>query len=385
MIILTSSGECIHQLLTWPFVFAPAACHARAALSPSIRHLVLCTCPCPSHLSLPLSFSALIALCSPLVAFFPMLRYAGSSLARHVRGVGALPPALRLPALGAAAAYSPPSLALGGALPFADGRRTTTILAVRRGNTVAVIGDGQVTQGGTVMKPNARKVRRLGPGGSVIAGFAGATADAMTLLERLEGKIDAHPGQLLRAAVALAAEWRLDKYLRRLDAVMIVVDAKMSLTLTGGGDVLEPCDGIVGVGSGGTAAIAAARALMGVADDATAAAAARQESSDAAGGAEAAAGAPEMGAEEMARRAMKIAADMCVYTNDSWVTEVIVDEEGAPAATAGGDTDAQSSKGAADALASTAAATPVTSDSEEGVAEGDGGKRKGKKGGGGGT
>lgn len=244
------------------------------------------------------------------------------------------------------------------------------------------------------MKPNARKVRRLGPGGSVIAGFAGATADAMTLLERLEGKIDAHPGQLLRAAVALAAEWRLDKYLRRLDAVMIVVDSKMSLTLTGGGDVLEPCDGIVGVGSGGTAAIAAARALMSVADDATAAAAAaRQESSDAAaGGAVAAAGAPEMGAEEMARRAMKIAADMCVYTNDSWVTEVIVDDEGAPAATADGDKDAdaaadtQTSKGAADALASTAGASPVTSDSEgEGVAEGDGGKRKGKKGGGGET
>lgn len=329
-----------------------------------------------------------------LFDFFPMLRFAGSSLARHVRGAGAHPPALRLPALGAATAYSPPTLALGGALPFADGRRTTTILAVRRGNTVAVIGDGQVTQGGTVMKPNARKVRRLGPGGSVIAGFAGATADAMTLLERLEGKIDAHPGQLLRAAVALAAEWRLDKYLRRLDAVMIVVDSKMSLTLTGGGDVLEPCDGIVGVGSGGTAAIAAARALMSVADDATAAAAAaRQESSDAAaGGAVAAAGAPEMGAEEMARRAMKIAADMCVYTNDSWVTEVIVDDEGAPAATADGDKDAdaaadtQTSKGAADALASTAGASPVTSDSEgEGVAEGDGGKRKGKKGGGGGT
>lgn len=236
------------------------------------------------------------------------------------------------------------------------------------------------------MKPNARKVRRLGPGGSVIAGFAGATADAMTLLERLEGKIDAHPGQLLRAAVALAAEWRLDKYLRRLDAVMIVVDAKMSLTLTGGGDVLEPCDGIVGVGSGGTAAIAAARALMSVADDATAAATATQESRDAAGGADAVVGAPEMGAEEMARRAMKIAADMCVYTNDSWVTEVIVDEEVASAATAGRDTDAQASKGAADALASTAEASPVTSDSEgEGVAEGEGGKRKGKKGGGGGT
>ncbi|GAB0495301.1 hypothetical protein MMPV_006600 [Pyropia vietnamensis] len=312
-----------------------------------------------------------------------MLRYAGSFLARHVRGAGALPPALRLPALRAAAAYPPPSLALGGGLPSADGRRTTTILAVRRGNTVAVIGDGQVTQGGTVMKPNARKVRRLGPGGSVIAGFAGATADAMTLLERLEGKIDAHPGQLLRAAVALAAEWRLDKYLRRLDAVLIVVDAKMSLTLTGGGDVLEPCDGIVGVGSGGTAAIAAARALVSVADES---AAARQESSNTVGTAETAAGAPGMGAEEVARRAMKIAADMCVYTNDSWVTEVIVDGEGAPATTEGGDTDAQTSKGAADALASTAAASPVTSDPEgEVMAEGDPGKRKGKKEGGGGT
>lgn len=347
------------------------------------------TCPKPPLFCL-LFFSSCTFI-APVVTpvcfvFFPMLRCAGSSFARHVRGAGALPPALRLPALGAAAAHPPPFLALGGTLPFADGRRTTTILAVRRGNTVAVIGDGQVTQGGTVMKPNARKVRRLGPGGSVIAGFAGATADAMTLLERLEGKIDAHPGQLLRAAVALAAEWRLDKYLRRLDAVMIVVDAKMSLTLTGGGDVLEPCDGIVGVGSGGTAAIAAARALMSVADDATAAATATQESRDAAGGADAVVGAPEMGAEEMARRAMKIAADMCVYTNDSWVTEVIVDEEVASAATAGRDTDAQASKGAADALASTAEASPVTSDSEgEGVAEGEGGKRKGKKGGGGGT
>jgi len=234
------------------------------------------------------------------------------------------------------------------------------------------------------MKPNARKVRRLGPGGSVIAGFAGATADAMTLLERLEGKIDAHPGQLLRAAVALAAEWRLDKYLRRLDAVLVVVDAKMSLTLTGGGDVLEPCDGIVGVGSGGTAAVAAARALVGVADDVAAAAAAEaagEEAGEAAGCA-GRAGSPEMGAEEMARRAMKIAADMCVYTNDTWVTEVIVDEEGAPSAAAegGADAAAEEKEGAADALeATTDAPSPVTSD-----AESDGPvKPKGKKAGGG--
>lgn len=302
-----------------------------------------------------------------------------------MRGAGALPPALAA----AAARHSPPH-PLGPPSPASDGRRTTTILAVRRGNTVAVIGDGQVTQGGTVMKPNARKVRRLGPGGTVIAGFAGATADAMTLLERLEGKIEAHPGQLLRAAVALAAEWRLDKYLRRLDAVMVVVDAKMSLTLTGGGDVLEPCDGIVGVGSGGTAAIAAARALVGVADDAAAAGRAAAEAAGEAGAAAAAAGSPpEMGAEEMARRAMKIAAEMCVYTNDAWVTEVIVDEEGVPAvggeADAEGGADGEAAKGAADALAATVAASPVTSDSEgEGAAGGGEAKPKGKKGGGGG-
>jgi len=317
-----------------------------------------------------------------------MLRFAGSCLARHVRGAGALPPRLRAGTLGGVGGgpFPPPTpAAWGGALPSTDGRRTTTILAVRRGNTVAVIGDGQVTQGGTVMKPNARKVRRLGPGGSVIAGFAGATADAMTLLERLEGKIDAHPGQLLRAAVALAAEWRLDKYLRRLDAVLVVVDAKMSLTLTGGGDVLEPSDGIVGVGSGGTAAVAAARALVGVADDVAAATAAAGAAGEEAGGAAdgaGGAGAPEMGAEEMARRAMKIAADMCVYTNDTWVTEVIVDEEGAPATAAegGADAAAEEKEGAADALdATTDAPSPVTSD-----AESDGPvKPKGKKAGGG--
>src|SRR5437762_14206278 len=137
------------------------------------------------------------------------------------------------------------------------------ILSVRKGNRVAVAGDGQVTFGATVMKANARKVRRLGKG-EVIAGFAGATADALTLFERLEAKLEQHPGQLARACVELAKDWRTDRYLRRLEAMMAVADKSVSLVLTGVGDVLEPEDGLIGIGSGGSFALAAARALMDV-------------------------------------------------------------------------------------------------------------------------
>lgn len=169
----------------------------------------------------------------------------------------------------------------------------TTILSVRKGDTVVIAGDGQVSLGQTVIKANARKVRRLGDG-SVIGGFAGATADAFTLFERLEAKLEQHPGQLTRACVELAKDWRTDRYLRRLEAMMAVADANVSLTLTGNGDVLEPEDGLIGIGSGGAYALSAARALVG---------------------------ATEMDAEEIASRAMKIAADICVYTNESVVIE----------------------------------------------------------------
>jgi len=163
----------------------------------------------------------------------------------------------------------------------------TTILSVRKNGQVVVAGDGQVTFGATVMKSNARKVRRLGRG-DVIAGFAGATADALALFERLEAKLEQHPGQLARACVELAKDWRTDRYLRRLEAMMAVADQSVSLVLSGTGDVLEPEDGLIGIGSGGTFALAAARALVDR-DDFT--------------------------AEEIARRALAIAADICVYTN----------------------------------------------------------------------
>ncbi len=171
----------------------------------------------------------------------------------------------------------------------------TTILAVRTGKTVVVAGDGQVSFGNTILKSNAIKVRRLGKGG-VIAGFAGATADALTLFERLEGKLETYPGQLTRACVELAKDWRTDRYLRRLEAMMAVADTSVSLVLTGTGDVLEPDDGMIGIGSGGPYALAAARALIGRDD---------------------------MSAEEIARKAMDIAAGICVYTNESIVIESI--------------------------------------------------------------
>lgn len=170
----------------------------------------------------------------------------------------------------------------------------TTILSVRKGDKVVVAGDGQVTFGQTVMKANARKVRPLGSKGDVIAGFAGATADAFTLFERLEGKLEQHPGQLTRACVELAKDWRTDRYLRRLEAMMAVADGRSSLILTGTGDVLDPQDGLIGIGSGGPYALAAARALLDRGD---------------------------MDAESIARRAMEIAANVCIYTNDSITIE----------------------------------------------------------------
>jgi len=168
----------------------------------------------------------------------------------------------------------------------------TTILCVRKGAAVVMAGDGQVTMGQTVLKSNARKVRPL-KDGKVIAGFAGATADAFTLFERLEGKLEKH-GDLTRACVELAKDWRTDRYLRRLEALLAVADTKVSLIVTGTGDVLEPEDGLVGIGSGGNYALAAARALVSRED---------------------------MDAEAVARQAMGIAAGICVYTNENIIIE----------------------------------------------------------------
>ncbi|PBB26855.1 HslU--HslV peptidase proteolytic subunit [Mesorhizobium sp. WSM4312] len=171
----------------------------------------------------------------------------------------------------------------------------TTIVTVRKGNKVVIAGDGQVSLGQTIMKGNARKVRRIGKGGNVIAGFAGATADAFTLLERLEAKLEQYPDQLTRACVELAKDWRTDRYLRRLEAMMLVADKSVSLALTGTGDVLEPEHGVMAIGSGGNYALAAARALMDSDKD----------------------------AEEIARKAMQIASDICVYTNNNFVVETL--------------------------------------------------------------
>ena len=169
----------------------------------------------------------------------------------------------------------------------------TTILSVRKAGTLVMAGDGQVSMGNTIVKPNARKVRRIGDG-SIIAGFAGATADAFTLFERLEGKLDKHSGNLTRACVELAKDWRTDRYLRKLEALMAVANSEISLVLTGSGDVLSPDDGVIGIGSGGSYALAAARALIDRSD---------------------------MDAEAIARRAMKIAADICVFTNENVTVE----------------------------------------------------------------
>jgi ATP-dependent HslUV protease subunit HslV len=172
----------------------------------------------------------------------------------------------------------------------------TTIIGVRKGNEVVVAGDGQVSLGHTVIKGTARKVRRLSPGGyEVVAGFAGSTADAFTLLERLETKLEATPGQLQRASVELAKDWRTDKYLQKLEAMLIVTDGSELYVITGAGDVLEPEHGIAAIGSGGYYALAAARAMMD----------------------------SDKSAEDVARRAMEIAADICVYTNGNLTVERI--------------------------------------------------------------
>src|SRR5579864_9510902 len=168
----------------------------------------------------------------------------------------------------------------------------TTILCLRKDGKVVIAGDGQVSFGQTVLKSNAKKLRRLG-NGSVLAGFAGATADALTLFERLETKLEQHPGQLSRACVELAKDWRTDRYLRRLEAMMAVADNRVSLILTGTGDVLEPEDGLIGIGSGGGYALAAARALIE----------------------------QPLDAEAIAKKAMAIAAGICVYTNDKVTLE----------------------------------------------------------------
>jgi len=169
----------------------------------------------------------------------------------------------------------------------------TTILCLRKGNEVVVAGDGQVSMGDTVVKSNAVKIRKLA-NGSVITGFAGATADAFTLFERLEAKLEQFPGQLTRACVELAKDWRTDRYLRRLEALMAVADENVSLMVSGTGDVLEPEDAIIGIGSGGNYALAAARALIDRDD---------------------------LDAEAIATKAMNIAADICVYTNNNIVIE----------------------------------------------------------------
>jgi len=172
----------------------------------------------------------------------------------------------------------------------------TTIVTVRKGGKVVIGGDGQVSVGPTVIKGNAKKVRPLGKGG-VIAGFAGATADAFTLFERLEAKLDQYPDQLTRACVELAKDWRTDRYLRRLEAMMLVADRSVSLVLTGTGDVLEPENGVMGIGSGGNYALAAARALIDT----------------------------DMDAEAIARRSLAIAADICVYTNTNVTLESLAE------------------------------------------------------------
>ena len=170
----------------------------------------------------------------------------------------------------------------------------TTIISVRKGNQVVIAGDGQVSLGNTVIKASAQKVRRIGDG-SVIAGFAGATADAFTLFERLEAKLEKHPNQLTRAAVELAKDWRTDKYLRRLEALLLVADANVSLLITGQGDVLEPENNISGIGSGGNYALSAARALIDT----------------------------DLTAEEIAKKSIGIAAEICVFTNNNITSEKI--------------------------------------------------------------
>jgi ATP-dependent HslUV protease subunit HslV len=176
----------------------------------------------------------------------------------------------------------------------ADEIRSTTVIAVRRDAAVAMAGDGQVTMGATVMKTNARKVRRIFDG-KVLVGFAGATADAFTLFERFEGKVKEYGGDITRAAVELAKDWRTDRILRRLEALLLVADKKSTFLISGTGDVIEPDEGVIAIGSGGSYAYAAARAYLD---------------------------ASELGAREIAERALRIAAGICIYTN----TEINVEE-----------------------------------------------------------
>ncbi len=177
--------------------------------------------------------------------------------------------------------------------PAFSGWHATTIVSVRKDGKVVIAGDGQVSMGNTIVKGSAKKIRRLADG-KIIVGFAGATADAFTLLERLEAKLEAHPEQLTRACVELAKDWRTDRYLRRLEAMMIVIDHETSLLLSGTGDVLEPEDGVIAIGSGGNYALSAARALLDV---------------------------DGLSAKDIAEKSMKIAADICVFTNDNIVIE----------------------------------------------------------------
>ncbi len=171
----------------------------------------------------------------------------------------------------------------------------TTILSVRKGKKVAIAGDGQVSFGQTILKSNAKKIRKIGDG-SIIAGFAGATADAFTLFERLEAKLEQYSNQLTRACVELAKDWRTDKYLRKLEAMMIVINKETTLVLTGNGDVLEPEDGVIGIGSGGNYAMSAARALIDI---------------------------DKLTPQDIATRSMKIASDLCVYTNSNIIIETL--------------------------------------------------------------
>ena len=171
----------------------------------------------------------------------------------------------------------------------------TTILCVRVGKKVAIAGDGQVSFGPTILKSNAKKIRKIGDG-SIIAGFAGATADAFTLFERLEEKLEKYSNQLTRSCVELAKDWRMDKYLRKLEAMMIVIDKDTTLVLTGNGDVLEPEDGIIGIGSGGNYAMSAARALIDI---------------------------DGLSPKEIVTKSMKIAGDLCVYTNSNITVETL--------------------------------------------------------------
>ena len=171
----------------------------------------------------------------------------------------------------------------------------TTIIMVRKSDTVVIAGDGQVSLGQTIIKNNAKKVRRLGPGQEVIAGFAGSTADALTLFDRLEAKLEQYPTQLTRAAVELAKDWRTDKYLRRLEALMAVADKEKSFIISGTGDVLEPEDGLIGIGSGGNYALAAAKVLIET----------------------------KMTAEEIAKKSLKVASEICVFTNNNITAEKI--------------------------------------------------------------